>query len=67
MEHELSTKELYRVAGGRSQDYPYLEEQLGILVGMAFVAGALGNPLVLGGAFAVGGLMAMDHYIHRYW
>jgi hypothetical protein len=67
MTYELNSTELHGLCGGRSADYPYLEEQFGTLVGFAFVAGALGSPLFLGGAFAVGGLMLFDDLVTRYW
>jgi hypothetical protein len=62
MTHELSTTELNGISGGRDQDYRYLEEQFGTLIGLAFIAGALGSGLALGGAFVVGGLMVMEDY-----
>jgi bacteriocin-like protein len=59
MTHELSIDELTTIEGGA---YEYLEQQFGVLVGFAFMAGAVGSPLLLGGAFAVGGLMLVDAF-----
>jgi hypothetical protein len=56
---QLSDEELVQISGG-ADDYPYLEKHVGPRVALAFMAGALGSGLALGGAFVVGGLMLVD-------
>ena len=56
----LSTTELAQISGG--DQYPYLEQQFGTLVSLAFFAGALGSGAALAGALVVGGLMLVDAY-----
>jgi hypothetical protein len=67
MTQKMTAAELTVISGGRSADYPYLEQQFGVLVGLAFVAGAVGSGLALGGAFAVGGLMLFDDLFSNYY
>jgi hypothetical protein len=67
MIHEINAHDLERIHGGRSADYPYLEQQFGTMFGLAFLAGAVGSGLALAGAFAVGGLMLFDDLYNNYY
>jgi hypothetical protein len=51
----LAPGALYEVTGGDA-----LESAFGVMVGLAFIAGATGWGVPLAGAFAIGALLAMS-------
>jgi hypothetical protein len=59
---EIAEAELVHISGG-SGDYPYLEVQVAVLVGVSFIAGAVGSPAVLGGACVVGALLVLQDLV----